>query len=438
LANRLSGLFVERNARVSWERRLDRVLERFETDTYDVLLATDTAFENGRVEGIEILEVIAAKSPVTQVLLLVAPKNIGLIGPALQAGTFLYTKLPVSDPELCLLVDTAVKQRPQFGVNELLKNAAAPVRFAELIGQSVPMQDVYRQIEQAAATDIPVLILGATGTGKDLVARAIHQRSGRRAAPFLAVNVGAIPVELVGSELFGHEKGAFTGAVARREGKFEQGNGGTLFLDEIGAIDEKIQVSLLRLLEHKKFHRLGGRQPITCDVRLIAATNADLTALVREGQFREDLFFRLDVFRISLPPLRERRGDIPLLLEAFMTRFNQVLQKNLRGIEPACEKLLEQYDWPGNIRELKNVIQRAVLICDKELIAPEHLPARFLAQQQKCPVASFAVGIPLDEMERQMIVLTLSFTQNNRTRAAQLLGISRRALYNRLEKYGIV
>lgn len=437
LVERLGAIYPQTRVQVAWEPRLDRVLERFETDTYDVMLVTGASFRKNTNDGSDIMEVIAAKCPVTQLLFLVEPHNLHLVGSALQAGTFLYTKLPVSDQELRWLVDTAVEQRPQFGVNQLLKTPELPAACAPIVGQSAAMQEVYRQIGQAAATDMPVLLLGETGTGKDLVARAIHDQSVRRDAPYVPVNVGAMPVELVGSELFGHERGAFTGAVERRAGKFELGNTGTVFLDEIGTIDEKVQVSLLRLIEHRKFHRLGGRSEIACDVRLIAATNADLTELVQVGAFREDLFYRLDVFRIVLPPLRERAGDIPLLIDSFLTRFSQSLQKNLQGMDPACNELLQRYDWPGNVREMKNVIQRAVLVCDTDLVTPAHLPARFTQQESEVPSLSFPIGTPLAEMERQAIVTTLAATGNNRTRAARTLGISRRALYNRLRRYGI-
>jgi transcriptional regulator with PAS, ATPase and Fis domain len=299
------------------------------------------------------------------------------------------------------------------------------------------MREVCRQIAQAADTDVPVLLQGETGTGKDLVAAVIHRESGRRNGPFIPVNLGALPGDLVGSELFGHEKGAFTGAVERREGKFEQGHQGTVFLDEIGNIDEKMQVSLLRLIEQKKFHRLGGRRLITVDVRLIAATNEEIVELVRHGQFREDLFYRLDVFRIVLPPVRKRHGDIALLVEEFLRRYKRSFEKDISGISPDCLQLLESYDWPGNVREMKNVVQRAVLVCEEEFVLPEHLPPRFRRDDAGSPLVSFQVGTPLNQVEREMIVRTLSATENNRKRAAELLGISRRSLYNKLRRYDI-
>ena len=434
---RLTGLFPGREISVNQEPTIDRVLERFESETYDILLITDAVFKGGEIDGLELLEVITDQSTPTQVLFLLERSNIRAARSALKPGTYQHARLPVGDEELRLLLESAIAQKPQFGTNRLLKTNSSPVQYAQMVGRSLPMQEVFRQVRQAAATTMPVLILGETGTGKDLVAQAVHQQSERREGPYLPMNVGALPTELVGSELFGHEKGAFTGAVDRRVGVFEQAHEGTVFLDEIGSIDERVQVSLLRLIEQKRFHRLGGRRSIASDVRLIAATNAELMDLVRHGTFREDLFYRLDVFRISLPPLRARQGDIPLLIDEFVHRYNQSFQKNIRGIAPECVALLEGHEWPGNIRELKNVIQRAVLVCEGEVIMANHLPTRLRAGRPADPVVAFRVGTPLAEVEREMVVRALEVTGNNRKRAADLLGISRRALYNRLGKYGI-
>ncbi|MFW6456991.1 MAG: sigma-54 interaction domain-containing protein [Planctomycetota bacterium] len=309
--------------------------------------------------------------------------------------------------------------------------------FEQIVGQSESMQRVYRQIRQAAATDVPVLLIGETGTGKDLVARSIHRRSSRKRGPFRAVNLGALPKDLVASELFGHEKGAFTGATEKRRGQFELADEGTIFLDEIASISEKVQVSLLRLLERKEFQRLGGRTTIETNARLVAASNQDLADEVDNGEFREDLYYRLDVFRISLPPLRDRRSDIPLLIEEFVKRYNERFDKNVRGISPECVGLLENYDWPGNVRELKNVVQRAVLVCDEDVLLPENLPPRFRENKPARPTVQMEVGTTLGEMEREMIIRTLEYTKNNRSQTARLLGISRRTLYNKLDKYRI-
>jgi two-component system NtrC family response regulator len=301
------------------------------------------------------------------------------------------------------------------------------------------MQKVYEQIRQAASTDVPVLILGETGTGKELIARAVHLESDQRGGPYIPVNLGAIPTELVGSELFGHERGAFTGAVERNKGRFEQAEGGTLFLDEIGTIDEKMQVSLLRIIEQKEFCRLGSARAVPANVRLVAASNEDLSALARQGKFREDLYYRLDVFRISVPALRERRGDVALLIQTFLRRYGEAFGKRVAGISSECMAILESYGWPGNVRELKNVIQRAVLVCTGETLLPQDLPPRFLNGKNLTRETEtvFEVGTTLDRVEREMIVRTLEAAGNNRTRAAELLGISRRALYNKLQKHNL-
>jgi DNA-binding NtrC family response regulator len=299
------------------------------------------------------------------------------------------------------------------------------------------MQEVYRQIRQASVTDMPILLMGETGTGKDLAAHAIHEQSKRKEGPYVAVNLGALPPELVGSELFGHEKGAFTGAIDRREGKFEQAQNGTVFLDEIATIDEKVQISLLRLIEQRTFQRLGGNKTLRTNARLIAASNQNLPDLAEQGRFRKDLYYRLDVFRIVMPPLRDRGGDVVLLIDEFLKRFNRSFNKNIMGVAPECISLLESYSWPGNVRELKNVVQRAVLVCEGQVLLPEHLPSRFRPGEPVRPRVSFEIGTPLEEVEREMVVRALTAAKNNRKRAADLLGISRRALYNKLQKHNI-
>jgi DNA-binding NtrC family response regulator len=430
-------MFPEEDVHVSRESSIDRVLERFESESYDVLLVTSAAFKAGEIDGIEMLEVVAAKSPGTQVLFLVEPRDIRIAMSALKAGTYQYARFPMSDEELRLLIETAIEKRPRYAENLLLDVGKQEVQLEQLDGRSQSMQDVYRQVRQAAATDIPVLLMGETGTGKDLAAKAIHRQSARSEAPYVAVNLGALPAELVASELFGHEKGAFTGALERRQGKFEEAQAGTVFLDEIGAVDEKVQVSLLRLIEQKKFQRLGGRRTLSTNARLIAASNEDLANAVQSGSFREDLYYRLDVFRIILPPLRERQGDVLLLINEFLTRYNRAFQKNILGIAPECLSLLESYEWPGNVRELKNVIQRAVLVATGETLLPNHLPPRFRPDRPTRPRVTFEIGTTLDEVEREMVVRALAVAENNRKRAAELLGISRRSLYNKLRKHAI-
>jgi DNA-binding NtrC family response regulator len=251
------------------------------------------------------------------------------------------------------------------------------------------------------------------------------------------VHLGALPPELVASELFGHERGAFTGATGRRIGAIENADGGTVFLDEISTLDEKVQVSLLRLIEQREFQRLGGRKAVQVDVRLVAATNEDLRESVAKGAFREDLMYRLDVFNISLPPLRDRGSDITLLIETFIESSNQEFNKKVTGISPDCLARLQEYEWPGNVRELKNVVLRAVLVCAGEVLLPVHLPPRFQRAKRPSQAMTFDLGTSLEEIEREVILRTLTHLEGNRTRAAEVLGISRRTLYNRMKKHGI-
>jgi DNA-binding NtrC family response regulator len=434
---RLRRLFPARNIQILREPTVDRVLERFESDTYDVLLLTGSAVRTGAMDAIDLLQVISAKSPLTQILLLISPGEIRLAMSALKAGTYQYAKLPISDEELRLLVETSLSNRPAVDENLFLKGDKTEKKFGKLIGQSDSMQGVYRQIRQAASTDIAVLLTGETGTGKDLAAQAIHNQSERASGTYLPVHLGALPQELVASELFGHEKGAFTGATSRHIGAIETADGGTVFLDEISTIDEKVQVSLLRLLEQKRFHRIGGRKAITSDIRLIAASNENLRDAVQKGAFREDLYFRLDVFNISLPPLRDRGDDITPLIDEFIKTSGREFNKKVVGISPECLSRLQDYNWPGNVRELKNVVLRAVLVCSGEVLLPDHLPPRFRSKRRGSEAITFKIGTTLAEAEKEMIRRTLSAADNNRTRTAELLGISRRALYNKLKKHGI-
>ncbi len=309
--------------------------------------------------------------------------------------------------------------------------------FERLIGASPPMLDVYQKILQAAASDVSVLLLGETGTGKDLAAQAIHARSARRNGPYVPVNLGALPAELVPSELFGHERGAFTGATSRHPGKFEQANGGDIFLDEIDAADPDVQVTLLRLIEQQEFQRVGGTQFNLTDARVIVASSQNLEQAVAQQRFRPDLYYRLDVFRIELPPLRERHGDIPLLAREFLEFYNHFFRKNIAAMSTQCMHALEAHLWPGNVRELKNVIQRAVLVCNTNVVGVDHLPARFLVQETNQRKVCFEVGLRLEQIEREMVLQTLNACKNNRKQAAAVLGISRHALYNKLAKHGI-
>lgn len=316
-----------------------------------------------------------------------------------------------------------------------------PIEFEGIIAISLPMRAVIRRIMEAAAVDIPVLITGETGTGKDLVAAAIHKRSKRANKPYVAVNTGAMARDLISSEIFGHEKGSFTGAQESRAGIFEQADGGTVFLDEIATMDEKTQISLLRVLEEKNFRRVGGIKNIGVDVRVITATNENLERSVSEKRFREDLFYRLNVFHITVPPLRERPpGAITVLTDHFLSQFGVIYEKEIERVSPETYRILRRYQWPGNVRELKNVVQTALLMADGKELKPEFIPERIreavsASEGRHEPTCSFRIGASLDSVEKELIRLTLLHTGGNKKLAASMLGISRRALYNKMKRH---
>lgn len=310
--------------------------------------------------------------------------------------------------------------------------------FDNIVGDSQQMELIYKRIKQAASNNINVLILGESGTGKDLIAQAIHRHSKRCHGPFIPINMGALAKELVGSELFGHQKGAFTGATETKIGKFEQANGGTIFLDEISTMDEATQVSLLRILETCKFQRIGGRQFIHVNVRIIAASNESLTALedIVDSNLRQDLYHRLSVFTISLPPLRERLTDILLLATYFLKQAAAEFDKDVIGFQNGVLSTFKKYSWPGNVRELKNIVQRAVLISSGKYIKLEHLPERLkTSSRQELQMIKIPLGMSLKKIEKLVLQQTLAFTNGNKKRAAEILGISRRALYNKIASY---
>jgi len=307
----------------------------------------------------------------------------------------------------------------------------------DIIGNSEPMLEIFRMIRLAAESDFSVLIIGESGTGKELVARAIHSLSGRQKGPFIPVNIGALTAELVTNELFGHERGAFTGAHTQATGAFERAHGGILFLDEVGTMDQKTQVTLLRAIEDKAFYRVGGRELTNVDVRVLCATNEDLQAAVAKEVFRKDLYFRLEGFVIRLPSLQERKEDIPLLTREFLQSYNIKYKKNILGFSEEAMDLFLAYRWPGNVRELKNVIQRAVLLSPRSIVVPEYLPKRL---QEKAPSSNkivFDVGTSLDDAEKTLIIRTLKDRKGNKTATAKILGISRRSLYNKIQQLNI-
>jgi DNA-binding NtrC family response regulator len=357
---------------------------------------------------------------------------------AMREGAFHYIPKPFKNEEVLLTIRKGLEQRRLTLENRSLKEQLRQ-RFAfdNIIGKSKPMQQVYELIQLAAPSKSNILILGDSGTGKELVARTIHDLSNRRNKPFVAINCAAIPETLIESELFGHERGAFTGATERRLGCFELADAGSLFLDEIVEMDNSTQAKLLRVLQEGTFRRVGGKAEIQVDVRVLAATNRAPADAMAQGQLREDLFYRLNVFQIRLPALRERKEDIPLLVRTFIEEFNRQDNRQMRGLTPEAEKTLDRYGWPGNVRELRNVIQRAVVLGGSGLIGTEHLPDNVLRTTEPARPGPSGPIVPIREMERQLIERALQETHQDKRRAAALLGISLKTLYNKLAKYGI-
>jgi two-component system response regulator HydG len=348
---------------------------------------------------------------------------------ALKSGAYDYVTKPFDPDDIAHVVHNALEHRRISRENVRLKETVAEVAPPpELVGQSAAMKKVFDAIETVGPTDATVLITGESGTGKELVARALHAQSPRRFNPLVVIHCGALTETLLESELFGHEKGAFTGAQYRKKGKFEIAEGGTVFLDEIGDISLKTQTDLLRVLQEREITRVGGNQPIKVDFRCVAATNKSLEEVVEKGQFRPDLYYRLNVFRLEMPPLRHRAEDIPLLVDHFVRKFSQAMNKRIVRVAPGAMALLQQYDWPGNVRELENAVERAMVVAQE----PELRESDFVLKL----AASQPAPLTLDEVERVHILHVLEECGGNQTRAAEKLDIDRVTLYNKLKRYG--
>jgi DNA-binding NtrC family response regulator len=389
-----------------------------------------------RMGGRELLRALHDQLSDITFILLTAQGTVESAVEAIKDGAYDYLSKPVDPNRLKILLEKAVERQATLReVRTLRRQLRDHGTYGRIIGNSKGIRGVYRVIEQAAPTSASVLISGDSGTGKELVAQTIHELSPRQPFPFVAINCAAIPETLLESEIFGHEKGAFTGAHDRRIGVFELAHRGTLFLDEIAEMQAATQVKLLRVLQERTFRRLGGRQEQSVDVRVIAATNVDPLEATRSGKLREDLFYRLNVFNIDLPPLRERKDDIPLLVQNFLNEFNRTNNKAVRGVDQDAMYLLEHYPWPGNIRELRNVIERATILADGEFIEVKHLPPPLVTRgEESLPSLTLVPGTTVDEAERRLITLTLDHCRNNKTRAAEVLGISLKTLHNKLNR----
>jgi DNA-binding NtrC family response regulator len=389
------------------------------------------------MDGLELLRALKQQpDPEVTVVLMTAQGSVETAVEAIKQGAYDYVSKPVDPQRLKILLDQIVERN---GMSREMRVLRRQLRehgtFGKMIGGSDEMRRIYQVIEQAAPTSASVLVTGESGTGKELVAQTIHQLSPRASHPFVALNCAAIPDTLLESELFGHEKGAFTGAIARRAGCFELANRGTLFLDEIAEMTPVTQAKLLRVLQERTFRTLGGSREQAVDIRVVAATNAEPTEAVRLGKLREDLYYRLNVFAIRLPPLRERKDDIPLLAEAFIREFNARNNRSVTGVNDRVAQMFQRHDWPGNVRELRNVIERATIVARGSAIDVQDLPT-LTSGSAPAPAAGvgLAAGTTVDEAERKLIELTLEHTGGNKTRAADLLGISLKTLHNKLNR----
>ena len=437
---------VLRSAGTAAEAVAEVTRERPDVVVLDVHLPDATGLET-----FHRLRAVDARIPV---VLVTGHGTTDLAIEAIKAGAFDYLLKPLELPALRELIDRAVRSSRLMTVPAAMPEVeAAPPTGDLLVGRCSAMQAVYKAIGRVAGQDVTVLVSGESGTGKELVARAVYQHSGRASKPFVAINCGAIPENLVESELFGHERGAFTGADRKRIGRFEQANGGTIFLDEVGELPLLTQVKMLRVLQEQRFERVGGEETVRTDVRVIAATNTDLEAATAAGRFRQDLFFRLNVFSIHLPPLRERDGDLLLMVDHYLRRYGQELGRPVRAVAPEALAALQAYRWPGNVRELQNVLKQALLEMRGEVLLPDDLPAVVTAPPPATPAGGFdwdafvagriAAGSTevyaesLERMEREVLVRVLKHTGGNQLQAAKLLGITRGSLRTKIRALGI-
>jgi len=394
-----------------------------------------------KMDGLELLRALKTDVPFASVILLTGQGSIDTAVTAMREGAYDYLTKPVDVARLRLLIPKAAERGEALREVALLRRRLSQVwGMGRLVGTSAGMQEVYRLIEVAAPTTAPVLISGESGTGKELVARTLHDLSPRAKGPFVAVNCAAIPETLLESEIFGHEKGAFTGALERRPGCFELAHEGTIFLDEIAEMNPGTQAKFLRILQDGTVRRLGGRTEIKVDVRVLAATSKDPVKAIQEGSFREDLYYRLNVVSLVMPPLRERRDDIPALVQAFMEEFNARYDKHIRALDESVLSGLVAQSWPGNVRELRNTLERAIIVCENDTILPKHIPPspslRVADPGDGPDSVSFRVGTSLEDAEKALILKTLAANGNNKTRAADVLGISLKTLHNKLKTYG--
>jgi two-component system response regulator HydG len=405
---------------------------------YDVILMD---VRMAQMSGLEALRRIKDYNPAIPVLIMTAYSSVASAVEALKAGAYDYLTKPLDFEVLKLGIERARDHSGLKSENQALKaELRAAFDLQNIIGKSRAMVALIDMIAMVAPSEATVLIAGESGTGKELIARCLHANSPRRDKPFVVVNCAAITETLLESELFGHEKGAFTGAERRREGRFMQAHGGTIFLDEVGEMPAAMQAKLLRVIQEREIQRVGGTEVLEVDVRILAATHRDLAAEVAAGRFREDLFYRLNVVALKVPPLRERRDDIPLLAGHFLTRYAERNRKTVRGFTPRCLDLLLRHDWPGNVRELENAVERAVILMAGDYVSEKDLPLSIAGAGEALPTpgepAAPSGPRTLEDIEREAILATLQLAEGNKSKAAEMLGITRKTLYKKLKAYG--
>jgi DNA-binding NtrC family response regulator len=397
------------------------------------LVITDVVMP--KMDGIELLETVKSLRPEVEVIVISAQGTVEKAVQAMKLGAFDFIEKPINPRVISLLVERALEKQTLILQNRDLRSKLEDKFHSKnIIGRSEKMVKIFELIDHIAPYDSSVLIIGESGTGKELIANAIHYRSPRASMPFIKVSCASLSEGIIESELFGHERGAFTGAITSRKGRFELAHQGTLFLDEVEDIPHATQIKLLRVLQEGEFERVGGNKTIKVNIRIIAASNRDLQASVRQGTFREDLYYRLNVVNIKLPALRDRREDIPFLVNFFIEKFNLKYHMKVKGISQRCMNLLMDYQWSGNVRELENMIESTLVINSPEVVDFQHLPQEIREFKERPEVIPIKIGTPLDEVERQVLIQTLKATKGNKRRAAALLGINVRTIHRKMEE----
>jgi len=409
--------------------------EGFQLFRHEVVDLVITDVVMPKMDGIELLEAVKGLRPETEVIVISAQGTIEKAVQAMKFGAFDFIEKPINPRVISLLVERALEKQTLILQNKDLRSKLEDkFHFKNIIGRSEKMVKIFELIHHIAPYDSSVLIIGESGTGKELIANAIHYNSPRVSMSFIKVSCASLSEGIIESELFGHEKGAFTGAIASRKGRFELAHQGTLFLDEVEDIPPATQIKLLRVLQEGEFERVGGNKTIKVNIRIIAASNRDLQEAVKRGVFREDLYYRLNVVNIKLPALRDRRDDIPFLVNFFIEKYNQRYHMRVRGISQKAMNLLTDYEWTGNVRELENTIESILVINSPEVIDLQHLPQEIRDAKERPEVISIKIGTPLDEVEKEMLIQALRATKGNKRKAAQLLGINVRTIHRKIEE----